>query len=286
MPGGRLSDRGGHKPPPGEVRFTAETKKIGNCIHLWAVPKEPHPNLLSTLCAQGKTILYSSHLVEVVEKLCQRLAVIDHGNLIADASSPQWHDPLDRWKVHFLRQAGHISGPGKDGNRVAEFFGRVQAVLQRVVRSAVDRHQAAVLEKRRQFQRILHRRGHIPCAKDDERRNVGLKVLSEFLAEVDLPDRAPGLVLPAERAKDPDRRIGFQPGSALRARASRSEDSDAAAGSSTGPPAVPEEASLYVALDSRRHRRGMRHRFKSSCRRPGAGQLPTSANGKSRGKGS
>ena len=42
-------------------------------------------DLLTALAAQGKTILYSSHVLDVVEKVCHRVIVIDHGSLIADA---------------------------------------------------------------------------------------------------------------------------------------------------------------------------------------------------------
>ncbi len=42
-------------------------------------------DLLMTLCAHGKTILYSSHVLDVVEKVCHRVIVIDHGSILADA---------------------------------------------------------------------------------------------------------------------------------------------------------------------------------------------------------
>ena len=42
-------------------------------------------DLLMTLSAHGKTILYSSHVLDVVEKVCHRVIVIDHGNILADA---------------------------------------------------------------------------------------------------------------------------------------------------------------------------------------------------------
>jgi ABC-2 type transport system ATP-binding protein len=42
-------------------------------------------DLLTALAARGKTILYSSHVLDVVEKVCHRVIVIDHGSLIADA---------------------------------------------------------------------------------------------------------------------------------------------------------------------------------------------------------
>jgi ABC-2 type transport system ATP-binding protein len=42
-------------------------------------------DLLSSLSAHGKTILYSSHVLDVVERVCHRVIVIDRGDLIADA---------------------------------------------------------------------------------------------------------------------------------------------------------------------------------------------------------
>ncbi len=42
-------------------------------------------DLLTALAAQGSTILYSSHVLDVVEKVCHRIIVIDHGSIIADA---------------------------------------------------------------------------------------------------------------------------------------------------------------------------------------------------------
>jgi ABC-2 type transport system ATP-binding protein len=43
-------------------------------------------NLLKSFAAQGKTILYSSHILEVVEKICSRVLVIHQGRLVADDS--------------------------------------------------------------------------------------------------------------------------------------------------------------------------------------------------------
>jgi ABC-2 type transport system ATP-binding protein len=39
--------------------------------------------LLRTLAAQGRTILFCSHILEVVERMCTRIVVIDKGQLIA-----------------------------------------------------------------------------------------------------------------------------------------------------------------------------------------------------------
>jgi len=42
--------------------------------------------LLAALAAGGKTVLYSSHVLDVVEKVCSRVLIIDQGSLIADGS--------------------------------------------------------------------------------------------------------------------------------------------------------------------------------------------------------
>jgi ABC-2 type transport system ATP-binding protein len=42
--------------------------------------------LLAALAAAGKTVLYSSHVLDVVEKVCARVLILDQGNLIADGS--------------------------------------------------------------------------------------------------------------------------------------------------------------------------------------------------------
>lgn len=43
-------------------------------------------DLIAALAASGKTILYSSHVLDVVEKVCDRVLIIHHGNLIAQGS--------------------------------------------------------------------------------------------------------------------------------------------------------------------------------------------------------
>jgi ABC-2 type transport system ATP-binding protein len=41
-------------------------------------------DLLAALASDGKTILYSSHVLDVVEKVCDRVLIIHEGSLIAD----------------------------------------------------------------------------------------------------------------------------------------------------------------------------------------------------------
>lgn len=42
--------------------------------------------ILSQLKQAGKTIFYSSHIMDVVEKICDRIVIIDKGEIIADGS--------------------------------------------------------------------------------------------------------------------------------------------------------------------------------------------------------
>ena len=43
-------------------------------------------HLVRTLASRGKAILYSSHILEVVEKVCDRVIVLHQGNVVADDS--------------------------------------------------------------------------------------------------------------------------------------------------------------------------------------------------------
>ncbi|MEN3335028.1 MAG: type transport system ATP-binding protein [Blastocatellia bacterium] len=42
--------------------------------------------LIKNLAAEGKTILYCSHILDVVERTCDRIVIIDHGRVIADGT--------------------------------------------------------------------------------------------------------------------------------------------------------------------------------------------------------
>jgi ABC-2 type transport system ATP-binding protein len=43
-------------------------------------------DLLNLLVKEGKTIIYSSHILEVVEKICSRIIIIHEGRIVADDS--------------------------------------------------------------------------------------------------------------------------------------------------------------------------------------------------------
>ena len=42
--------------------------------------------LIKNLAAEGKTILYCSHILDVVERMCDRIVIIDHGRVAADGT--------------------------------------------------------------------------------------------------------------------------------------------------------------------------------------------------------
>lgn len=46
-------------------------------------------NVLQQLRRQGTTIFFSSHILEVVERLCTRVGVIAHGQLVAEGTIPE-----------------------------------------------------------------------------------------------------------------------------------------------------------------------------------------------------
>jgi ABC-2 type transport system ATP-binding protein len=53
-------------------------------------------HLVRMLAARGKAILYSSHILEVVERVCDRVIVLHHGNVVADDSIERLRTSLSR----------------------------------------------------------------------------------------------------------------------------------------------------------------------------------------------
>jgi ABC-2 type transport system ATP-binding protein len=51
-----------------------------------AVSARLFKDLLSVLAAEGKAILYISHVLEVVEQVCNRVIVLAKGKIVADAA--------------------------------------------------------------------------------------------------------------------------------------------------------------------------------------------------------
>jgi ABC-2 type transport system ATP-binding protein len=49
-------------------------------------------DLLSALAREGKAVLYSSHVLDVVERVCSRVLIIHQGDLIADGTMDSLKD--------------------------------------------------------------------------------------------------------------------------------------------------------------------------------------------------
>jgi len=56
------------------------------------------------LCAQGMTVLYSTHYMEEIERACDRIAILDRGRIIAQGAIGELLQPQDRnLEALFLR---------------------------------------------------------------------------------------------------------------------------------------------------------------------------------------
>jgi ABC-2 type transport system ATP-binding protein len=78
-------------------------------------------SLIQTLAHEGKTIVYSSHILDVVEKVCDRVVVIDKGRLRVDGA------PADLIREHGARTLEHLFTEltgGRDLERRAADFAK------------------------------------------------------------------------------------------------------------------------------------------------------------------
>ena len=48
--------------------------------------------LMQRLAAQGRMIFYSSHVLEIVEKICSRVLILNKGHVVADGAIEQLRD--------------------------------------------------------------------------------------------------------------------------------------------------------------------------------------------------
>lgn len=79
-------------------------------------------DLIAALAKDGKTILYSSHILEVVERICDRVLIIHKGDLIADASVQELRDSTKQSNLEdVFRQLTHKEGsPDSDMSGIIE----------------------------------------------------------------------------------------------------------------------------------------------------------------------
>jgi len=68
-------------------------------------------DLIAALAKDGKTILYSSHILEVVERICDRVLIIHQGNLIADGTMASLRETTRQSTLEeVFRQLTHKEG--------------------------------------------------------------------------------------------------------------------------------------------------------------------------------
>jgi len=80
--------------------------------------------LLQGLAAQGKTILYSSHVLEVMEKVCARVLILRKGRVVADDSIGALRERTEQTSL-----AGVFAQLTADGS-AQDLAGRILEVMQ------------------------------------------------------------------------------------------------------------------------------------------------------------
>ena len=74
--------------------------------------------ILSQLASRGKTIFYCSHVMDVVERICHRIIIIDKGEIIADGTFDKLQamnkgESLERIFTQLTGSGGHAQVAGK-----------------------------------------------------------------------------------------------------------------------------------------------------------------------------
>lgn len=113
---------------------------------------------LRRLLQQGKTIFLTTHFMDEAERLCNRLAIMDHGRIIAQGA------PRDLIRTHIEPQVVEVFGDGAE--RWASGFGRDRS--ERCERAGETvfcyTHDAGILVQdleRREDLRYLHRHANL-----------------------------------------------------------------------------------------------------------------------------
>jgi ABC-2 type transport system ATP-binding protein len=78
-------------------------------------------HLVKTLAARGKAILYSSHILEVVEKVCTRVVVLHRGRVVADDGVDRFEELVaNRSLEEVFRQLVLRVDPEETANEIAD----------------------------------------------------------------------------------------------------------------------------------------------------------------------
>ena len=81
-------------------------------------------DLLAALAATGKTILYSSHVLDVVERVCDRVLIIHKGALIADSTTEALKASTHEATLEdVFRNLTHSAGVDTGVSRIVEALG-------------------------------------------------------------------------------------------------------------------------------------------------------------------
>ncbi len=92
--------------------------------------------LVTELNAQGVTVVLTTHYLEEAEALCDRIAIINHGELIADKPTRELVE-MTREKVVRISVDRDIDAPLRE-----PFFRKVDAIGERTVEITYDRDEA------------------------------------------------------------------------------------------------------------------------------------------------
>jgi ABC-2 type transport system ATP-binding protein len=78
-------------------------------------------DLIAALAAEGKAVLYSSHVLDVVEKVCDRVIIIDHGRVIASGSTESLKESTRQATLeNAFRHLTHSTGVNPGVARIVE----------------------------------------------------------------------------------------------------------------------------------------------------------------------
>lgn len=78
---------------------------------------------LLALASEGKTLIYTTHYMEEVEKLCQRVAVMDHGEMVAMGTMAELHRNINKKgevKLQLESMPDRLELPGAGNLRIDE----------------------------------------------------------------------------------------------------------------------------------------------------------------------
>jgi ABC-2 type transport system ATP-binding protein len=77
-----------------------------------ALSAETIRRVLSGLCGRGATVLLTTHILEVAEKICERVGIIHRGRLVFEADMSDLQSAGQRLCEVFRREVG-LEGPGE-----------------------------------------------------------------------------------------------------------------------------------------------------------------------------